>query len=172
MRNLFSNSKRRASMLRQSGCSLIEVMVTLTVVSLAALGMAGLHTVATRANTTALQESQAATLTQDLIERIRANSDGDYTIAFGGDLDISRTLCEGTAADCDLDDMAQYDLLYWKCSMGATKFSNTCASRGIPGQLPGADGSVTLDDNVYTITIRWFDVASNETRTMIISSVI
>ena len=51
---------------------MIEVLVTLVIISLAALGMASLQAVALRTNNNALLESQAATLAQDVIERIRA----------------------------------------------------------------------------------------------------
>ena len=72
-----SNWTLRISTPGQRGFSLIEVLVTLAIVSVAALGMAGLQTVTLRSNTNALVESQAATIVQDLIERIRANPDGD-----------------------------------------------------------------------------------------------
>ncbi len=157
---------------RQSGFSLIEVMVTLAIVSVAALGMAGLQTLTLRANNNALLESQAATLAQDLIERIRANPEGVYATTFNAALVNSSVVCEGRYASCNANTMAQYDLAHWKCSLGAVVLSGACEMRGISGQLPNGDGSLTLAGNVYTITIRWFDSASNANRTIVISSVI
>ena len=68
MTRLVSKGTSRKSPARQCGFSLVEVMVTLAIVSVAALGMAGLQTVTLRANNNSLLESQVATLAQDLIE--------------------------------------------------------------------------------------------------------
>ena len=172
MTKLDSNWTLHESAPRQRGFSLIEVMVTLAIVSVAALGMAGLQTVTLRANNNALLESQAATLAQDMIERIRANPEGAYTTTFNAAMTNSNVVCEGRYASCDADTMAQYDLVHWKCSLGAVVISGACAMRGISGQLPNGEGSLTDDGNIYTITIRWFDAASNANRTIVISSVI
>ncbi len=170
MTRLNSNWTVRISPPGQRGFSLIEVLVTLAIVSVAALGMAGLQTVTLRSNTNALVESQAATIVQDLIERIHANPDGDYTTGFAENIIVAT--CEGLNANCDVDAMARYDLLQWKCALGAAASSEACAARGIAGQLPGGDGSITIAGNIYTITIRWFDAASDADRTIVISTVI
>ena len=155
---------------RRRGFSLIEVMVTLAIVSVAALGMAGLQTVTLRANNNALLESQAATLAQDLLERIRANPAGNYIATLNAAVPGGNATCEGVAANCDAAAMAQYDIVQWKCSLGGIAMSETCAMRGIGGPLPNGDGSISIAGNIYTITIRWFDAASNENRTFVISS--
>ena len=140
------------------------------IISVAALGMAGLQTVTLRANNNALLESQAATLAQDLIERIRANPAGNYTATLNTAVSVGNATCEGLGANCDAAAMAQYDLVQWKCSLGGIAMRQACAMRGIAGQLPNGDGSITIAGNIYTITIRWFDAASNENRTIVISS--
>ena len=169
MKRFYGNRSLCNPVPRQRGFSLLEVMVTLSIVSVGALGMAGLQTVSLRTNNNALLESQAATLVQDLIERVRANPDGDYTTTFN--TAIANTVCTGSNANCDADTMARYDLMVWKCSLGAA--SSACAARGIAGQLPNGVGSMTenVAANDYTISIRWFDVASNANRTIVITSV-
>jgi type IV pilus modification protein PilV len=157
-------------MRRQRGFSLIEVMVTFAMISVAALGMAGLQTVTVRASNTALLESQAATLAQDLIERIRANPDADYTTLFG--TSIANTNCEGAGANCTIDDMGLYDLFYWKCSLGMNNMADVCAARNITGLLPNGRGRIDVAGNTYTIRIRYFDPALDANRTIVFTAVI
>ena len=158
---------------RGRGFSLIEVLVTLVIVSLAALGMANLQAVALRTNNNALLESQAATLAQDVMERIRANPAGDYNTTFNAAIAVVNVpSCNGLTANCDAVAMVQHDLMDWKCYLGVVAMSTACAMRGIPGQLPDGDGSITVAGNTYTISIRWFDAASNATRPIIFTTVI
>ncbi len=153
---------------RQRGFSLVEVMVALVIVSVGALGMAGLQTVTLRNNNNAMLESQAATLAQDLIERVRANPTGDYATNFN--TAVAATTCTGEAANCDVDTMASYDLMAWKCSLGSV--ASACIASGFVGQLPSGSGSVVVAGNIFTISIRWFDAASNANRTIVITSVL
>ncbi len=163
--------KRRlcSSVPGQRGFSLVEVMVALAIVSVGALGMAGLQTVTIRNNNNSLFESQAATLAQDLMERVRANPDGDYISTFETTAN-TLTSCTGTNSNCSTTAMAQYDLMAWKCALGTV--SSACTASGIAGQLPNGDGSVTVVGNIYTISILWLDAASNANRTIIITSVL
>ena len=109
---------------------------------------------------------------QDLIERVRANPKGDYSIAKNNTVAVEGAYCHGRSANCDTAAMARYDLLQWKCSVGSKAMVQMCAERGISGQLPEGDGSVEVNGNVYTITIKWFDTISNEDRSLVITSVI
>lgn len=170
MKCFYENRRLCNSLPGQRGFSLIEVMVSLVIVSIGALGMAGLQTVTLRTNNNALLESQAATLAQDLIERVRANLDGGYATNLNST--IPNTVCTGTGANCNADTMALYDLMAWTCALGASNMSGTCANTGISGQLPDGRGSVTIAGNVYTISIQWFDAASSENRTYVITSLI
>ncbi len=128
MKRFYGNRSLCRSVPRQRGFSLVEVMVALAIVSVGALGMAGLQTITIRNNNNALLESQAATLAQDLMERVRANPDGDYSTAFEGAMSAV-TSCSGSNANCDTTAMAQYDLMAWRCSLGAV--SSACAGSGI-----------------------------------------
>jgi type IV pilus modification protein PilV len=155
------------------GFSLIEVLVTLVIISLATLGMAKLQAVSMRTNTNALFESQAATLARDIIERIRANPAGDYTTAFDQAVpDEAVPTCIGAGANCDATAMAQHDLMEWKCTLGVAAFNDACAPLVVGGQLPNGNGSITIAANTYTVRIRWFDMASNATRLVTFTTVI
>lgn len=58
---------------KETGFSLIEVMVALMILLIGLLGVVGLQASAKRANFEAMQRSTATTIAQELIERIRAN---------------------------------------------------------------------------------------------------
>ncbi len=150
----------------------MEIMVTLVIVSVASLGMAGLQTATLRANNNALMESQAATLMQDIIERIRANPTGDYTVTLNESLNVDLSGCQGASANCDVTGMADYDLMYWKCAIGSAATRTSCNTQGVVGQLPQGDGSITLAGSVYTITIQWFDASSNANTSLVVNSTI
>ena len=168
MKRFYGNRSLCNPLARQRGFSLVEVMVTLAIVSVGALGMAALQTVTLRSYNNALLESQAATLAQDVIERVRANPNGDYTTGY--ESAIAGAVCTGLNANCNADAMARYDLMAWKCALGAV--SNICAAGGIAGQLPAGAGSITVAGNIYTVSIRWFDTASNANRTIVFTSIL
>ena len=171
--NIGSKFNARHGARRHKGFSLIEVLVALFVISLSALGTAGLQTVAVRMNNNALLESQASTLAQDIIERIRANPGGDYTTAFDAtNLAISAPPCIGPAANCSSDEMAQYDLVEWKCALGIAAIRSVCDERGISAQLPEGDGSIDVVANTFVINIRWFNSATGTDKQIVFTALI
>jgi type IV pilus assembly protein PilV len=58
---------------RQSGVSLIEVLVSVIIVVIGLLGLAGLQSHATLAEMEAFQRAQALVLLQDMVDRVSAN---------------------------------------------------------------------------------------------------
>jgi type IV pilus assembly protein PilV len=58
---------------RQSGVSLVEVLVSVVIVVLGLLGLAGLQSHATVAEMEAFQRAQALVLMQDMVDRVNAN---------------------------------------------------------------------------------------------------
>lgn len=155
----------------ERGFSLVEVMAAVVVVSIAALGFAGLQTVTLRNNTNALRESQAATLAQDVLESMRANPAANYATAFGAAIAIGGVQCEGVGANCTPAQVALYDLTRWKCALGAAVMNAECAARSIPGQLPNGDGQIVVAGNVVTVTVRWFDATGNASRSLVFDTV-
>ena len=71
--------------LRASGFSLLEVLVAMFITVIGLLGMAGLQSVAGRANLESYQRAQALILLEDMVDRINANrkSASSYITASG-----------------------------------------------------------------------------------------
>lgn len=77
----FSSGLPRA----QRGVTLLEVLVSIVVLSVGLLGYAGLQTLSLKNNNSAYQRSQATLLTYDIVDRMRANMPNlaSYSVALG-----------------------------------------------------------------------------------------
>lgn len=113
---------------------MIEVLVTIVVVSFGMLGFAGLLNESISANRQAHMRSQATLLAHDIVERMRVNRPaavaGNYSIP------LATSPASGT--------LAGDDLVEWKSLLAS--------------YLPAGDGSVVVDGagNV-TIVVTWDD---------------
>lgn len=129
-------------MLRNDGFSLLEVLVTVLVVSLGLLGMAALIISGVRSNNIAHYRSVATKQAEDISDRMRTNLAG----ARAGNYDnLTATIpsssdCMVTA--CSATQMAAYDHAQW----------NTANSRLLPGGQGIVSGNVAAG---YTITLMW-----------------
>ncbi|WP_223500373.1 type IV pilus modification protein PilV [Pseudomonas sp. BF-R-24] len=131
----------------QEGMTLVEVLVALVILGVGLLGAAAFQLNALKYTDSARMTSQASFIAYDLMDRIRANAAADYTIAppATGNPDVTR--------DQDLFDFN----------------ANIVSSLGA-----SATGSVTVNQQVYTITITWDDSRAANTadsrRSFILSS--
>jgi type IV pilus assembly protein PilV len=126
----------------QSGLSLIEVLITVVLVSIGLLGLAGLQLTSVQNSNSSGERFVATTLAQDIIERMRANRSNavskDNPIAERYDLAMDADPAAGTVAGDDL--------VAWMAALAAA--------------LPSADGSVDVDDNnVATVVVQWTDAS-------------
>jgi type IV pilus assembly protein PilV len=140
---------------RQNGSSLIEVLVTMIIISLGLLGQAGLIARSSKANNAAFMRSQATLLAYDILERLRLNR----ALAVAGSLNVNYVAIGSDPSDGITGTAIQNnELRDWKTS--------------IEQALASGDGQVSVDGagNV-TINIRWCEVvkgvdcstASNQT---------
>jgi len=119
------------------GFTLLEVLVTLLLLSVGMLGIATLYLESLRINRLALHRTQAVTLAADLADRIRANRDPAGAYACG---DPCRPDAGGNA-------IATTDLAGWLENVAA--------------QLPGGTGAITFASATndvparYTVAVRW-----------------
>ena len=125
-----------------TGLSMIEVLVTLLIISVGLIGQAILQTTSVKESFDAAQRSQAAWQVQELVERIRANTDGQsdgYATAIANEAlcdDGPTKVCsdhfDGTnkvdaATDCTADEMAEFDV--WEMACGFEFAGATSSAR-------------------------------------------
>jgi type IV pilus assembly protein PilV len=131
-----------ARTIRQRGFSMIEVLITLFIVAIGVLGMAGLQFVSLKNANSSASRYQATLLAQDLAERMRANKKA----ALAGNYVITALKTDGTApscTSCSPADFAARDIYEW--------------SQLLLGALPGASAAVSFSAGSYTIQLGWVE---------------
>lgn len=106
---------------QQGGATLIEALVSILVLSLGLLGMAGLQLNALSYQKSSWAVHRIAELTGDISERIRANpagaTDGNYTYtatySTAKTATMTSNLCRTSGADCTTAQIANDDLRAW-----------------------------------------------------------
>ncbi len=147
---------------------MVELLVAVLVMGVGVLGVTGLQLVSLQNNRDALVRSEALQLTYDIIDRIRINpGTGTPGVNYAGvDFDDEPSAppdCQG--ADCSSDQMAQFDIALWQCSLGAYNLNDVCdglrdgatlpVAEAQPG-LPDGAGRIEIDGaGIITVTVRW-----------------
>lgn len=120
----------------EAGTTLVEVLITVVLVSIGLLGLAGLQLMTVQNSNSSTERFEATTLARDILERMRANRQqaliGTYDVALG-----TAPSAAGVAGD---------DLDAWKAALAA---------------LPGGDGAVEVVDGIVTITVNWTDASDD-----------
>ena len=153
----YAKLSRRQS--RQSGFTLIEILITVFIIAIGFLGMASMQTISLSQNQSAYLKSQASVLVNDMADRLRMNID----LALTGSYDATTTdpatapalaaaqLCREAATRCSPAQQVVLDQAEWAARVNG-------ANGGI-ALLPGALGTVTRNGNVFTITVGWQEKA-------------
>ncbi len=143
---------------RQKGTTLMEVLVSLLVLSFGLLGMAGVQGVSLRGNQAAYYRTMATTLSGDIVERMRANiaavDGGSYDDVVGG-----ATANCFTAVGCTGAQMAAQDVLDWTAAVAAALplgAAVVCVD-STPTDGTAAANACDGVGNIYAIKLWWDD---------------
>lgn len=124
--------------MKQQGFSLLEILVSVAVLSLGLLGIAALQTKSVAFNHSGELRSIAALQAYNMLDRIRANKVGREAGLYGN---VSGAGSDPSCTSCSSSEIAQLDQFQWN-AMNATL-------------LPQGQGTVTQNNNLFTITIYW-----------------
>jgi len=139
------NTKRRDNAIalkQQSGLGLIEVLVTVLVLGIGILGVASTQVVSLQMNSQSQNRSQAVLLAEDLLDRIRANSDnpGAYALADDDAQGADNGSCDTSFVPANAT-VAENDIAAWENNLACL--------------LPAAERTVAVNGNTVTVTIDW-----------------
>lgn len=127
--------------MKQSGFTLLEVLVAMLVLAIGLLGLAGLMASSMRNNLSASHRTQATWMAYDIVDRMRSNRAGAVTGGYATAM--------GTAATCSTafptGTIPAQDIAAWKNQLACS--------------LPAGNGSIAVDTatRVATILIQWND---------------
>lgn len=130
---------------RQSGVTLVEVLVSVLVLAIGLLGAAAIQLNALKYTDSSTMSSQASFIAYDMMDRIRANVDGNSSA--NGVTDVLSTYAisaTGAAPTGSLSNARNQDLADFKANVAA--FGGATAT-----------GSIVIAKPVVTVTITWDD---------------
>jgi type IV pilus assembly protein PilV len=153
--------------MQSAGFSLIEVMISIIIIAIGLLGLAGLQAQAMNAEFESYQRSQAVMLVNDMVERIRMNraslgafknitdpatgagylgttGSGTYAIPGGATLQVQTDLAEWSAL---LTGSAE---IKGGARVGAMIGARGCIWYDLSTEVPGAP-----DSGTFTVAIAW-----------------
>ena len=127
------------SLNKNAGFTLVEVLVAMVVLAIGLLGLAGLQGVTLKNNQSAYNRSQATQMAYDIVDRMRANQEGEASYLTASAAEPSCLTITG----CTSIEMAKNDVSEWQAAITAI--------------LPSGVGTIALVAGLYTVTINWDD---------------
>lgn len=143
---------------RTAGFTMIEILVTLVILMIGLLGIAGLMAQGQRTSFEAYQRQQALALANDMAERIKANPAGvndtvvgtTYLAAVGTPVgtgsQFKTMAADCAAANCTNADMVQYDVAVWDGLLAGAAAETTTGGAAL-GPLINPRGCIQLVDS-------------------------
>jgi len=153
---------------KQSGFTLIEVLVAIVVLSLGLLGLAGLQAASLRNNQTAYYRGIATQQAYDMADRLRANLAGVRAGNYNNLAGLPGANPDCFAAACSAADMAISDQRQWN-TVNAALLPNGTGTVVCEDGAAGAGCTAATGNWVFNITVRWTErtEAGNATQSFV-----
>lgn len=168
MKSVVNHSHRSR---RQTGFSMIEVLVSLVILLVGILGLVGLIVVSQRTETESYQRSQALLLMQDMVGRIKSNRNVAACYAISSDVANAATPYMGVGSAitpaCGFGSIPAYtransDLVAWgNLLLGASESITIGGVSKNAGAMVGARGCINFDPitSNYMVVVAWQGLA-------------
>ena len=162
MNNFRKNNYHSKAPLKQRGVGLIEVLVSVLVLGVGALGVASMQLTGLKFNAGSQGRTQAIFLATDMMDRMRANrslalDSDEYEIEdLSSVADVTAPGVDCYSENCTPIQLAEFDRFYFL--------------QQVDNLVPFGQGQITFDtsattgDRFYNITIQWRDVAGRQDR--------
>jgi type IV pilus assembly protein PilV len=135
----------------ENGFSMLEVLIAVVIFAIGLLGTAHLQIDGLRYTHGSYLRIQATALAYDIIDRMRANTDG-LDAGYYDTIDSSAPPTDPACIDsgCNAQQLADHDKREWGSRFTAS-----------PAILPSAAGTVTRNGDIFTVTVSWVDMGSS-----------
>ena len=129
----------------QCGFSLIEILVSVLIMSVGLLGLGGLQIAGVKGSSNAHYRSTAAMLAQNLGDRMRSNRAAVKKGSYEQDLSCNTAVsaCRRTGVECTTEQLAKFDLFEIKCGVS---LGSSPREGGIQNLLPSGDIEVSCNN--------------------------
>lgn len=139
---------------KQAGFSMLEVLITVFVLSIGLLGIAGMQATSIKLSHESHLRSQASLLAYDMADRMRTNSlsaiNGDYNQTLTGTSNYTNN-CAVPGASCTPTQLAAVDLANWDFKLGET----------FPGVQAIISTVLAQGETIGVIQLFWLDTESD-----------
>ncbi|HBH36681.1 MAG TPA: type IV pilus modification protein PilV [Gammaproteobacteria bacterium] len=134
--------------IRYSGSSLLEVLVTMVILSIGLLGYGGMQVSSMRSTETGRMRSEVIALASDISDRLKANQQQAKAGAYNGSLSGSSSPPDCSSNACTAQQMSKQDLSNWH-----QRLSTLADGKGdITKTAITVDG---IDSTLMTISLCW-----------------
>ncbi|NRA53305.1 MAG: type IV pilus modification protein PilV [Gammaproteobacteria bacterium] len=144
MRLANSSPRFTTGQLRSLGFSLLEVLIAVSILAVAMLGIAAMQLMSIKDNRDAYFRSQAVLLSQDMAERMRSNK--SQISAYNG-INTNTSYSDPGCSPCTPTQIVSLDKYEWSKKIKSTT--------NMTQLIPSAQGTVTESAGIYTISVSW-----------------
>jgi len=155
--------KDRKRTLRQRGVGMLEILITLLILSIGFLAVAKMQVQGMRFSQSAYIEAQAYFMITDMMDRMRSNADGVRSGFYDGKSTSATAVNPNCTVNyCNEQSLAYQDIFDWSAMIHPL--------RGTPAFVPALPSSDTvqasaqiesLSGNMYRLTAQWIERIGN-----------
>jgi type IV pilus assembly protein PilV len=142
----------------QAGSSLIEVLVSMTILAVGILGIGAMQTSTLKSNQNSYMRTQAIFHANDIVERMRSNVAGVESGAYNDPTPVATAACQ-TTNGCTALQMAANDVAQWETSVAAALplGAATVCLDSTPVDGTAVAPACNSSGSVYVVKIFWDD---------------